>query len=119
MKTFVTIIFGFFASSVSFAQPYICSMLTKVDGERADAVAAKIDVQDGMLATSIGKNNVYANAAIKLSGEFLMLEIHEDISSKPMKVVVVEAAAGGRIAYFKTNSQGTTVKVTCEPIEKL
>lgn len=116
MKKSVLFLTGLLVHSVSFAQPYVCSVLTKVNGERVDAMAEKVDVQDGMLTKSIGKNPVYASAGIKLEGEFLMLEIHEDISTSPLKVVVVEAAAGGRISYFKSNSSGTTVKVTCEPL---
>lgn len=117
VKVFASFLTGFLVTSTASAQPYVCTLLTNVNGQRVDLLASKVDVVEGMPSHNIGENSVYAEAAVKLSAGVLTLEIHEDITKSPLTAVVVEASPGGPISYFRTNSQGTTVKATCNPLE--
>lgn len=101
----------------AYADEFVCTLITRVGGKMIDSVSSKNSLFDGMPAMSeIGKDTTYASAAIKQVANRLLLEIHEDIHNRPLKVTIVEGSIQDGISYFRSESNGTSVRVECNKL---
>jgi len=106
-------------ATTAYADDFSCSLISRVGGKTVDFASTRLNLFDGMQnMVEIVSHPVYASAAVKQIGARIMLEVHEDIQQKPLKIVVVEGSVIDDISYFRSNSNGTSLTVRCSKITK-